>query len=84
MSTTRAKTIPWSWYTDPAVLGLEQERIFRRFWQYVGLTSDIAEPRSFCTTRVGDVPVLLVRDEKGVLRAFPSPRTRASRGAGRR
>ena len=33
---TGARTLPWDWYTDPAVLRLEQERIFRRSWQYAG------------------------------------------------
>lgn len=64
------RTLPWSWYTDPAVLQLEQERIFRRFWQYAGRTDEVAEPGSFSATRVGDVPVVLVRDEEGALRAF--------------
>jgi phenylpropionate dioxygenase-like ring-hydroxylating dioxygenase large terminal subunit len=31
-----ARTLPWSWYADPDVLRREQERIFRRTWQYVG------------------------------------------------
>ncbi len=70
MSATATGTIPWSWYSDTTVLRLEQERIFRRFWHYVGLTSDVAEPRSFRATRIADVPVLLVRDEEGTLRAF--------------
>ena len=70
MSVAGTSTLPWSWYTDPAVLRLEQERIFRRFWQYVGHAGDIAEPGSFAATRVGDVPVVLVRDEKGTLRAL--------------
>ena len=70
MTATATGTIPWSWYTDPTVLRLEQERIFRRFWHYVGLTSDVAEPRSFRATRIADVPVLLVRDEEGTQRAF--------------
>ena len=70
MSAIATGTTPWSWYTDPTVLRLEQERIFRRFWHYVGLASDVAEPRSFRATRVADVPVLLVRDEEGTLRAF--------------
>lgn len=64
------RTLPWSWYTDPAVLQLEQERILRRFWQYAGRTDEVAEPGSFSATRVGDVPVVLVRDEEGALRAF--------------
>jgi phenylpropionate dioxygenase-like ring-hydroxylating dioxygenase large terminal subunit len=64
------RTLPWSWYTDPAVLGLEQERIFRRSWQYVGHAGDVPEPGSFAATRVGDVPVVLVRDSDETLRAF--------------
>jgi len=67
---TTSRTLPWDWYTDPAVLRLEQERIFRRFWQYAGLLTDVAQPGSFAATRAGDVPVVLVRDEGGTLRAF--------------
>ena len=70
MSTVGARTLPWSWYTDPAVLTLERERIFRRSWQYVGRQGEVAESGSFVATRVGDVPVVLVRDEEGTLRAF--------------
>jgi choline monooxygenase len=64
------RTIPWSWYTDPAVLELEHRRIFRRSWQYVGRQDELAETGSFVATRVADVPILLVRDELGTLRAF--------------
>ncbi len=64
------RTLPWSWYIDPAVLELEQERIFRRFWQYAGRADEVAEPGSFSATRVGHVPVVLVRDEEDTLRAF--------------
>ena len=64
------RTLPWSWYSDPAVLQLEQERIFRRFWQYAGRADEVAEPGSFSATRAGDVPVVLVRDEEDTLRAF--------------
>ena len=70
MSAVDSRTLPWSWYTDPAVHRLEQERIFRRSWQYVGRTDEVSQPASFATTRAGDVPVLLVRDEDSVLRAF--------------
>jgi choline monooxygenase len=70
MSVIGARTMPWSWYTDPAVLQLERERIFRRFWQYAGRADEVAEPGSFAPTRAGDVPVLLVRDRDGTLRAF--------------
>ena len=70
MSVAGTSTLPWSWYTDPAVFRLEQERIFRRSWQYVGRQDEVAEPGSFVASRVGDVPVVLVRDEDGTLRAF--------------
>jgi phenylpropionate dioxygenase-like ring-hydroxylating dioxygenase large terminal subunit len=66
----RTTTLPWSWYTDAAVLEIERERIFRRFWQYVGRSDVVAEPGSFATTRAGHIPVVLVRDEEGTLRAF--------------
>jgi choline monooxygenase len=64
------RTLPWSWYADPAVHRLEQERIFRRSWQYVGRVDEVAAPASFATATASDVPVLLVRDEEGQLRAF--------------
>lgn len=70
MSTVGARTLPWSWYTDPAVLRLEQERIFRRAWQYVGRQDEVPEAGSFVAAQVGDVPVVVVRDDEGVLRAF--------------
>jgi choline monooxygenase len=64
------RTVPWSWYSDPAVLAAEHERVFGRFWQYAGHVGEVAEPGSFATTTVGPMPVALVRDRDGVLRAF--------------
>jgi phenylpropionate dioxygenase-like ring-hydroxylating dioxygenase large terminal subunit len=64
------RSAPWNWYVDASVLALEQERIFRRSWQYVGHVGEVAEPGSFNATRAGDVPVVLVRDQVGTLRAF--------------
>jgi phenylpropionate dioxygenase-like ring-hydroxylating dioxygenase large terminal subunit len=70
MSAVDVRSLPWSWYSDPAVLQLERERIFRRSWQYVGHTGEVPEPGSFAATWVGDVPVVLVRDRDDILRAF--------------
>jgi phenylpropionate dioxygenase-like ring-hydroxylating dioxygenase large terminal subunit len=67
---TTTRTLPWSWYVDPAVLELERERIFRRSWQYVGRADEVAEPGSYAATRAAHVPVVLVRDGEGTLRAF--------------
>ena len=69
---TRAdgRTIPWGWYSDPAVLRLEHERVFRRTWQYAGHTGQAGGPGTFFTSDLGGVPVVVVRDREGVLRAF--------------
>jgi phenylpropionate dioxygenase-like ring-hydroxylating dioxygenase large terminal subunit len=69
-SGTAQATLPWSWYSDPEVLRREQERIFRRAWQYVCPLDLVAEPGSYCAGRVGDVPVVVVRDRDSTLRAF--------------
>ena len=64
------ETLPWSWYADPEVLWLEQERIFARSWQYVGHADEVAEPGDRVPKAVGQIPVALVRDLEGGLRAF--------------
>jgi choline monooxygenase len=69
-TTVDARTIPYDWYVDPAVLRLEQERIFARSWQYVARTTQVAEPGCFVATRAGHVPLAIVRGRDGVLRGF--------------
>jgi choline monooxygenase len=64
------RTIPWDWYTDPGVLRLEQERIFATSWQYVAHTGEVPEPGSFVATRAGHIPVVVVRDREGGVRAY--------------
>jgi len=63
-------TLPYAWYTEPAVLARERERIFAHRWQYVGHTGQLPEPGSMVATRAAHVPVLLVRGDDGTLRAF--------------
>ena len=63
------RTLPWSWYSDPEVLRREQERIFRRTWQYVGHAGLVEEVGDRFGAWAGEVPVLVVRDEEGP-RAF--------------
>src|SRR5215204_4615618 len=64
------RTLPFDWYSDPAVLRLERERIFRRSWQYAGRADQVAERASFFTCDAADVPIVVVRDRASVLRAF--------------
>lgn len=76
-----AETLASRFYTDPAVLALEKERIFLRTWQLVGTLSQpcgevngsrrtIADPESFFTIDLAGEPVVIVRDAAGTLRAF--------------
>ncbi|MBA2331952.1 MAG: Rieske (2Fe-2S) protein, partial [Actinobacteria bacterium] len=65
-----ARTIPFDWYDDPAVLRLEREQIFHRAWQYAGRSDQVAEPGSFFTCDAGEIPIVVVRDKDGTLRAF--------------
>lgn len=64
----QGETLPATWYTDPAYFAREQARIFRRSWQYVGLTEQVARPGDFFTARAGDVPIIVARDKQGELR----------------
>jgi phenylpropionate dioxygenase-like ring-hydroxylating dioxygenase large terminal subunit len=63
-------TLPADWYADPAVLRLEQERIFARAWQYAGRAELVAEPGDFFSSFAGQIPIVVVRDRSGSLRAF--------------
>ena len=38
----RGLSLPAAWYTEPAIAALEQERIFRHAWQYVGRAAVVA------------------------------------------
>jgi phenylpropionate dioxygenase-like ring-hydroxylating dioxygenase large terminal subunit len=65
----RGLSLPASWYTDPAIMAQEHERIFRRAWQYVGRAEQVARVGDFFSGAIADVPVVVVRSETGV-RAF--------------
>jgi phenylpropionate dioxygenase-like ring-hydroxylating dioxygenase large terminal subunit len=61
-----AKSLPWSWYSDPDVLRREQERIFRHAWQYVGHAGRVSEVGDRFSAWAGEIPVLVVRAEDGI------------------
>ena len=66
----RGATLPWAWYTDAAVLRLEQERIFGRSWQYAGHTGQAKDPGDYFTCQAAHAPVVVVRDHERRLNAF--------------
>jgi phenylpropionate dioxygenase-like ring-hydroxylating dioxygenase large terminal subunit len=65
----RGRTLPAGWYSDQVVYDAEQELIFGRSWQYAGVASQVAEPGQYLTCRAGAVPIVVVRDREGALRA---------------
>ena len=66
----RGATLPFDWYTDPELLRLEQDRIFRSAWQYVGQTGQLAEPGTFFTSAAGLVPIVVTRTRENELKGF--------------
>src|SRR5258708_12885677 len=66
----RGDTLPARWYVDANVFQAEKERIFHRTWQYVGHTAQVSSVGDFFTIHLGDLPVVVVRDAGGAIRAF--------------
>jgi len=66
----RAWSIPASFYTDPAVFALENERILGRTWQVVGHRHQLVQVGDFFTNRLQDEPLLLVRGAEGKVHGF--------------
>lgn len=65
-----AHTLPSSWYTEEEYYEWELEKVFSRTWQLAGRLDQISEPGYYIRTRLGTENALLLRDEKGELRAL--------------
>ena len=66
----RAWSLAANYYTEPSVLPVEHEKIFRRTWQVIGHRDQLANSGDFFTTELAGEPVLLVRSENSELRGF--------------
>ena len=63
--------VPYWVYQDEEIYREEQARIFRgETWSYLCLEAELPEPKSFITTFVGDMPVVVTRDASGALHAW--------------
>jgi phenylpropionate dioxygenase-like ring-hydroxylating dioxygenase large terminal subunit len=65
-----ARTIPNTWYTSAEIAAVERRSVFGSTWQFVGRTDQVASPGSYLTADVAGEPILVVRGDDGVLRAF--------------
>jgi benzoate/toluate 1,2-dioxygenase alpha subunit len=57
-------------FSDPEIFELEMRNIFEGGWVFLGLASQAPEAHDFFTATIGRVPVLVMRDGEGQLRAF--------------
>lgn len=57
-------------YTEPEWLKADLQGIFARTWQWVCHVEKLAAPGSYVSTTVAQMPIVVVRDSEGTLRAF--------------
>jgi anthranilate 1,2-dioxygenase large subunit/terephthalate 1,2-dioxygenase oxygenase component alpha subunit len=63
--------VPYWVYQDEGIYAREQERIYRgAAWNFLGLEAELPNPGDYKTTFVGEMPVVVTRDEKGALNCF--------------
>jgi phenylpropionate dioxygenase-like ring-hydroxylating dioxygenase large terminal subunit len=63
-----AAVLPFRQYADPARAD-EEARLIARHWQYACPAEKVTRPGTYFATRCAGVPVVVVRDREGVLRA---------------
>jgi choline monooxygenase len=84
----RAYTLDASWYLDPAVYELEQERIFARTWQPVAKLHNLTHIGDYIATDVVGEPIVVVHDANNRIRAYynvcPHRAGAVARGQGNR
>ncbi len=57
-------------YVDEAIHRADLDLIFARHWIFIGHEPDVPQPGDVMALRVGDAPVLILRDDDGAVRAF--------------
>lgn len=63
--------VPYRVFSEDSVHVSEQQRIFRGpHWHFVAVEVELKNPGDFKTTRVGDAPVVVSRDDDGEIYAF--------------
>jgi len=65
-----AETMPPWCYTSDAFYRREVERIFHKAWNFVGAADQLPDPGDYLALTFAGVPLILLRDAAGDLRAF--------------
>jgi choline monooxygenase len=67
---SQASTIPAAWYVDARIADLERLSVFSKTWQLVARTEQLKASGQFISTTIAGEPIVVVRGNDGVLRAF--------------
>ena len=65
-----SRTLPREYYVSDAILAEENEKIFAQAWHCVGRAARVAEPGQYFLCAIAGESIIVLRDRKGVLRAF--------------
>ena len=62
----RGESLPAHWYTDSAITEREIQHIFRKTWSYIGPLNELKNVGDYITGNVGEIPVVVIRNENGL------------------
>ncbi len=65
-----ARTMPGEYYTSPAILAEETQRILSRHWTCVGRASRLAQSGDYFVRSVAGESIIILRDNTRAIRAF--------------
>lgn len=65
-----AETMPAWCYTSSEFYKREVDRIWRKIWNFVGSVDQVAKNGDYFTLNFAGVPVIILRDQNGALRAY--------------
>lgn len=65
-----AETMPAWTYTSQEFFNREVEKIWRKMWNFIGSVDQVAGKGDYFTLTFAGVPLIILRDQEGTLRAF--------------
>lgn len=66
----QARALPACAYSDPEFHAFDAQVIFARTWQFIGRADQVKDPGDHLVAEIAGKPVITVRGNDGVLRAF--------------
>jgi len=65
-----ARSLPFSAYTDPAILASETNTIFSKEWVFVCMEGELKKAGDYYATTLANEPIVILRDDNQKLRAL--------------